>query len=241
MKVLLKVVIILSAAFVSVNGQDNGGPNEPSRGVFPAFDLGGKLVKIPAPANFAETMSRYPQIAGRLIASESPLNDVLAAHIDAATLPMLNDGGEPDIPYYTKVSVPKHLRSADVSLADFRALAAELKRQPPLALQATLKKDESEADARLSGFWGMAANMKVGETRTIGHFNEQDRVISSLFVTNSEAFGRRFAIIGSMSLVLVNDRLIFLYVFRTTTDPRDQEDVIGLTKSWTARTIEANR
>ncbi|MGD9587809.1 MAG: hypothetical protein AB7Q37_08050 [Pyrinomonadaceae bacterium] len=241
MNAIGKVVILFAAASVSVLGQNGSGPKSQDSGVPPSHDLGGKRICIPAPEHFTDTIERFPLIAGRLLASETPLNEVLAAHIDDSILPLLKDGGEPDIPFYTKASVPKHLKSTDISSDEFRALAAELKRQPPLALQSALKKQEADMDSRISEFWGVSANMKVGETRTIGHFNEQPNAISSLFVTHSEAFGRRFLTIGSMSLVHVNDRLLFLYVFRTTADPQDQSAVIDITKGWIARTLQANR
>jgi len=241
MNSIVKVVIVLAAAVISVVGQNGSGTGEGEIGPLMVHDLGGKRLKIPAPDNFTESMLRYPQIAGRLLASETPLNEILAAHIDNSVLPLLKDGGEPDIPFYTKASVPKHLKATDVSSEDFRTLAGELKRQSPFAVQATLKKEETEIDARVSEFWGMAANIKVGETRTVGHFNEQERAISSLFVTHSEAFGRRFLIVGTMSLVHINERLLFLYVFRTTTDAEDHKAVVDLTKTWITRTLQANR
>src|SRR5688500_14773661 len=74
------------------------------------FDLGGRSVRVPAPESFTDTVRNYPRIAERLIASESPQNEVLAVHVTDEILPRIKNGEEPDLPFYTKVSVWKQLK-----------------------------------------------------------------------------------------------------------------------------------
>ena len=206
----------------------------------PSVDLGGRSVKIPSPDNFTDTVVLFPRIAARLIASESPLNDVLAVHVTDDILPQLKNGYEPDLPFFTKVSVLKQLRTADVDLHEFQALAAEFEKQSPGMLQTVVKSTEKGSGDRLSKHWGTDTNLKIGETRSLGHFDKQPRSISSMFLMNLEIFDRKMIVLGSMSLVNVNKRLLFIYVFRIPTSDHDNEIVASFTKAWTAKIISSN-
>ena len=204
-----------------------------------AVDLGGRFVRIPAPDRFTDTMLLFPRIAGRLIASESPLNEVLAVHVTDDILPQLRNGDEPDLPFFTKVSVLKQLRSADVE-PDFQAIKTEFEKQSPGMLQSVVSSGEKGAGERLSKHWGGETNLKIGETRSLGYFDKQPESISALFVMNLEIFDRKMVILGSMSLVHVNKRLLYVYVFRIPTSDNDQNIVTNFTKAWTAKLIAAN-
>ncbi len=204
-----------------------------------SVELGGRLVRIPAPENFTDTMVLYPHIAARLIAAESPTNDVLAVHVTNEILSRINNGEEPDLPFYTKVSVSKQLKAADIEALEFQTLTAEFEKQSPGALQSIVKTGEKGAGEALSKHWGTDARLKIGETKMLGYFNKQPQAISSMFLMNLEIFDRKLLVLGSMSLVHVNKRILFLYVFRTADS--DQAVVADFTKSWTAKTVAANQ
>ena len=203
-------------------------------------NLGGRSVKVPAPDNFTDTMALHPRIAGRLIAAESPMNEVLAVHVTDEIIPRIRNGEDPDLPFYTKVSVLKELKAADVEAADFQALAAEFEKQSPGMLQSILKSGEKGTGERLNQHWGGETNLKIGETRNLGYFDKQPRSISSMFLMNLEIFNRKMLVLGSMSLVHVNKRVLFVYVFRLPTSDKEQEAVSDFTKTWTAKIIAAN-
>lgn len=204
------------------------------------FDLGGRSVRVPAPDQFTDTMINYPHIAGRLIASESPMNEVLTVHVTNDILPQLEKGDDPDLPFFTKVSVAKRLKSADIEAADFQLLVAEFEKQSPGSLQSVIKSTEKRADEGLSNYWGTKAELKFGETKMLGHFNKQSQAISSLFLMNLEIFNRKLTIVGSMSMVHINKRLLYVYVFRIPASDDDPTVVADLTKSWTAKIVAAN-
>jgi hypothetical protein len=229
------ILFVTSFAFSQTGMKDAALVAQPA-----SVDLGGRNVRIPAPDNFTDTMTQFPRIAGRLIASESPLNEVLAVHVADEILPRLKNGDDPDLPFYTKVSVLRQLRNADMETAEFQALAAEFEKQSPGMLQSIVKSGEKGTDERLSKYWGGETNLKIGETRTLGHFDIQPRSISSMFIMNLEIFDRPMLILGSMSLIHVNKRLLFLYVFRLPTTGNDQNIVAEFTRSWTAKIVAAN-
>jgi hypothetical protein len=205
------------------------------------YDLGGRSVRVPAPERFTDTVLHYPRIAARLIASESPENEVLAVHVTDEIMPQIKAGGEPDLPFYTKVSVWKQLKGADVETHEFRSLAAEFEKQSPAALQSIAKTGETGAGERLTTHWGSEANLKIGETRLLGVFDKQPQSVSSMFLMSLEMFNRKLLVLGSMSLVHVNKRVLFLYVFRTPESAADQDLVAEMTRSWVARTVAANK
>jgi len=205
------------------------------------YDLGGRTVRVPAPESFTDTVQHYPRIAARLIAAESPQNEVLAVHVTDEIVPQIKAGGEPDLPFYTKVSVWKQLKGADVETHDFRSLAAEFEKQSPGTLQSIAKAGETRAGERLTTHWGSEVNLKIGETRLLGIFDSQPQSVSSMFLMSLEMFNRRVLVLGSMSLVHVNKRILFLYVFRTPESAADQDLVAEVTRSWVARTVAANK
>ena len=93
---------------------------------------------------------------------------------------------------------------------------------------------------RLGQHWGGETNLKIGETRTLGYFDKQPHSISSMFLMNLEIFDRPMLILGSMSLVHANKRLLFVYVFRITSSGKDRDLVAKFTKAWTSKIITAN-
>ena len=206
-----------------------------------SVQLGGRVVRIPTPDKFTDSMLHFPRIASRLIAAESPTNEVLAVHVTDEIVSVLRDGQDPDVPFYTKVSVFKELKGVEVEPWDFNALVSDFEKQSPGALQSVVKKAEKDMGDRLNDFWGSDAGLRIGETRMLGYFDKQPQSISSMFLMNIEQFDRKVVILGSMSLLYVNKRVLFLYVFRIPTGTADQERVEGVTKSWTAKTIAANK
>ncbi len=232
----LALFVLLTAAVFA----QNIGKAMPPEPPLPSIELGGRSIRIPCPDNFTDTTALFPRIAARLIASESPLNDVLAVHVTDDILPQLKNGYEPDLPFFTKVSVLKQLKGVDVEQLEFQALAAEFEKQSPGMLQSAVRSNEKVSDDRLSKHWGTKTNLKIGETISLGHFDKQPRSISSMFLMNLEIFDRKMIVLGSMSLVNVNKRLLFVYVFRIPTSDNDEEIVTNFTKAWTAKIVSAN-
>lgn len=196
-----------------------------------SYDLGERKVRVPAPDNFTDTMVLYPRIAGRLVASESPLNEVLAVHVTDEILPQIKNGEEPDLPFYTKVSVLKQFKAVDVESADFQSLVADVEKQSPGALQSIAKSGEKTSNEGLNKHWGGDVGLKIGETRILGHFDKQLQSYSTMFIVNLEMFNRKMTVLGSMSLVHVNKRVLFLYIFRLPTSASDQDVVANVAKS----------
>lgn len=213
----------------------------PRPAVAEAYDLGSRKVRIPAPDGFVDTMVLYPRIAGRLIASEAPINEVLAVHVTEEIVPAIKTGAEPDLPFYTKVSVMREVKSIDLDDMSFQALIGAFEKQWAGALQEVIKPTEKGAGERLKEYWGRDTELKIGETQTFGFFNKQKQAISSLFTMNVDIFQRKMTVVGSMSMVHTNDRLLFLYVFRVRSPQNDEELVMDLTEKWITKVLAANR
>jgi hypothetical protein len=206
-----------------------------------SVELGSRTVRIPAPDRFTDSLLHFPRIAARLMAAESPMNEVLAVHVTDEIVPVLKDRQDPDLPFYTKASVLKEFKNIDVEAAEFQSLAADFEKLSPGSLQSIAKNAEQGTGERLNHHWGTETSLRIGETRMLGYFDKQPQSISSLFIMNAEMFNRKLLILGSMSLVYVNKRVLFLYVFRVPDSADDQSMVTSVTRSWTAKTIAANK
>lgn len=231
------------ALAVSVTGpafSQNAETAYDQKGAFSVFDLGGRSVRIPAPVQFTEAVTAFPHIAARVAAGENPMNEVLAVHVSNSIVPDLKGGGEPDLEFYTKVSVLKQIKATDITPDEFTDLADAFERQSPGALQTIVKNGEAGTTERLNNHWREDVGLKIGETRMLGYFGRKQGSVSSMFIMDVEMFKRRSVILGSMSMVHVNNRVLFLYVFRIRQSDKDREAVVGLTKSWIAATLAAN-
>lgn len=230
---LLSIVVI----FLSFAGSILAQKVEVASSQTDVYDLGTRKVRIPAPDGFVDTMVLYPRIAGRLIASEAPVNEVLAVHVTEDLIPSIKSGAEPDLPFYTKVSIMREAKSMDLDDVTYQGLVGAFEKQWTGALQEMIKPIEKGAGERLKEHWGRDAELKLGETKTFGFFNKQKQVISSLYAINVDIFQRKMTVIGSMSMLQANGRLLFLYVFRIRSPQNDEQLVMDLTEKWTSKVM----
>jgi len=93
----------------------------------------------------------------------------------------------------------------------------------------------------LEEVWGTETKARVADQKNLGYFQDANNVVSVLMAMNLEMNGRTTPLIGSTSFLLVNKRLIFLYMFKRTSAKEDAETMIDLTKKWTAAVLAANK
>jgi hypothetical protein len=209
-----------------------------------SYRLGSRTVRIPAPDKFTDTMVLYPHIAQILIVSESPGNEVLAAHVADEILPQIKGGAMADLPFYTKVSVMKRVKEMDAVAADFQAAAASIEKQAPTLLTEdgpALNQANKNIQGGLSKLYGTDVGISVSEPKVLGAFNKSSDVISILVLMKVKTRTGEIPLVSSMSLLLVNKRLIFLYAYRAMSGEDDLEILRDFTKAWTAKTVAANK
>lgn len=57
-----------------------------------SVEIGNRTVRLPSPDRFTDAIMHFPRVASRLIAAESPMNEVLAVQVTDEIAPALRKG-----------------------------------------------------------------------------------------------------------------------------------------------------
>jgi hypothetical protein len=207
------------------------------------FQLGSKAIRVPAPEGFVDTATRFDKVALRLATTEAPQNETIASYVPESLVSKLTENQNIDLPIYAKFSVGRRIKDLDCSPQNFATTVAGFKAFFPTLLdpnsQAT-KQLESDISGELKELSGKDQTVRLSGQKNLGYFQETPDVFSGLSAVNLEVNGKSMPLIGSASLVRVNDRLIFLYVYKQTTSKDDVALMMDLAKKWTASVLFAN-
>jgi hypothetical protein len=78
-------------------------------------------------------------------------------------------------------------------------------------------------------------------SKIFGTFDKTDRVFSSMILVGTEINGRKVSTLGTMSVVFVNHRLVYVYAYKMSPTEGDVKEMNAFTKKWTARIVAANK
>jgi hypothetical protein len=230
MKTLL-LVLLLATTLVAQTSSDS-------------YQLGNRKVRIPAPEGFVDITTTLDDIASRMRATEDPGNDFLATHVPESFIPKLKVSQNIDLGFYTKVSVSKRARSVDMTPELFASVVAEGEKNAGAYMDPNgpLMKNAAKNSGRgLSDLLGTETTVAVTGSKSLGYFEKTDKVFSELVAVNIEIQGRKLSILFSSSFVNVNQRLIFVYVYKMEPKAEDVGIVRDFTKTWTAKIVAANK
>jgi len=235
MKNLPLVVVLCVFAVLPLRAQTTS--------VSDTFQLGSREVRVPAPEGFVDTEPRFDRVALRLATTEAPQNETIASYVPESLVPKLTENQNIDLPIYAKFAVGRRVKALDCSPENFATTVAGFKAFFPTLLdpnsQAT-KQLEGDISNELKELSGKDQTVRLSGQKNLGYFEETENVFSGLSAVNLEVNGKSMPLIGSASLVRVNDRLIFLYVYKVTTSKDDVGLMMNLAKKWTTAVLFAN-
>lgn len=241
MKNLLLSFLILLGAFSPLSAQEPPPlPLVNSDG----YQLGSRRVRIPPPAGFVEISKQFDRVAARLNATEDPGNDMLAIHVPKTFVANLTASQDIDLVFYTKVSISKKARTADSTPAQFQAVVAEFEKSfntymdPDGQLMKNIERNSSKG---LTEIYGKNTNVGFSEMSNLGFFEKTQNVFSGMIMANLEINDRKLTILGTLSLVNVANRLIFVYAYKMDPKGEDVAMLRDFTKNWTADIVAANK
>jgi hypothetical protein len=175
--------------------------------------------------------------------TESPDLDILAAHVPNSMVEVLSKGPA-DMNFYTKVSVAKRARNYDLTPEGFDELIATVEKNFSSYLDLNspvMKRTVDNANTNLKEKLGPDTNIGLSQPTNLGFFDKKPGVFSAMILTNVEAPGVKKTVLNSISYVLVNKRLIYVYGFKALTNNEDVKILEDFTKKWTAAIIAANK
>lgn len=232
---VVSLVICLLALSFSALAQGSGAS---------VLKLGNRTVRVPSPSGLVEGSARFSHLKSRFVVTESPGNDMLAVFVPESILPILEKGNIPPYDQWAKISILKKFNATDVDAATFKLFADKFEKTLPQLIDEqspAFKNAVSNMRKGLSGLLGQKVEADLTQPKSLGIFDRQQNIHSTLIVsTLSDARGSRL-ILGTLSLLRVNQRLLFVYTYQTLTDENDADRIRKFTKKWTADILAANK
>lgn len=192
------------------------------------FDVGGVTIEAPAIPGFNEISAISPEVVELMQSLIPPTNRMLGVYMTDADHEKLLAGEAVDFDRYILLQVNKEFESQAVTRRDFETIATQFKAQQ----DAIMEKAEAGAGALLDNAsshlaekYDISAEMRLGEQRSLGMFlDEPDAVaftILAKYQASMEGASFDYVMAGAISLVRLNQRIVFLYVYSRYETPDD--------------------
>jgi hypothetical protein len=208
------------------------------------YQLGTKRVVIPPPAGFVEAMSQSDLVARVMAGTEDPRNEVLASHLPAELMDALRKGQQPEMHFYTKVSVVRMLKAHEMSEAEFAAIVAEFEKSSQQVLDIngpTMKSAVRNLREGLSNVKGAEVPLEVTQPQNLGSYEKSKDVYSVMLLMTVKGPTGELPILAGGSFVRVRSRLLFIFTYRKFTSEKDAEVLRDFSRQWVAQIVAANR
>lgn len=223
------------------------GPAQTPKAGAKTFQLGDRLIAIPAPDGFEEAASQFESIRNRFSATEDPGNDMLAVHLSIADSEKVRRGDDNSFSFYTKVSVNKAFRDRDVSDADFSDIVGRFKQSTSTLLDInspSMKATLENLEKSLSELNKQSTNLDISEPVNLGEFDNRPNVyglmlLLTLRMQSGETQVNR-VVVGTLSFVRMKQRLIYCYTYRKYDSKADIAILRDFTKQWIGKILAAN-
>jgi len=177
------------------------------------------------------------------MATEDPGNEPLATHFPVSVIPQFEANQDHDLEFYTKVSISKRARTTDLTPEAFWQIQSSVDREigALFGAEGTLRnRIEGNAGKGLSALWDNQTSVRIDLPLNLGVFDRGERVISSMVFLKYEVNAKKCSMLATMSFLSVNQRLLFVYAYKTNWVKEDIEMLRDFTKKWTAAIIAAN-
>lgn len=211
------------------------------------YRMGDRSVSIPPPQGFVEASSRSENVKKVFEATEATALDMLAVHVSAEVMEKIARGEYPELEFYTKVSVPKRLRSVEQSQADFsnivsyvRANNAKVFDFKSPEMQSQLKHQNKSLSELLKEDtrFDLSQPVNLGEIENTA--NSYGVLLLTKLKIQSDSKQLEKVLVSGASAVRVKNRLVWIYTFRTFNSDKDADILRDFTKRWLADIVRAN-
>ncbi|HKX82610.1 MAG TPA: hypothetical protein VJL58_00190 [Pyrinomonadaceae bacterium] len=233
MRTLLLVVSIavLFASFISAQ--------TPS-----SFDLGSKTVKIPAPDGFTEITAVLPRVVSRLAATEDEGNEILAIHLPEKLLNKFTFDEERDLEFYAKASIARPAKTMEFTREMFAEYVAKMEKKFDTYLEPDgemIQRIKGNAEKGITQYWGNNDTVALNQPKSLGFFDKGDDVFSAMLFINVSVGRKKYPLLVTTSSLNINNRLVFLYVYKMSASEKDAATLRTFTRSWTAAVLAAHK
>lgn len=204
-----------------------------------SFETGGTPIVIPSPAaemsemgyDNRALMEIFVPVNNRLIAAFAPTKDLpgLTKRADDLTLTK-----------YAMVEVPRRSEYADIGAADFRKVAAGVRKQFGETMHASTKEAQEEFRRRLDSLDLDEVTVDIGKPLQLGTFFSRPDAYGFGMIVPVSTGDRKVKMGMGVALIRVKRRLLFVYLYAAY---KGKDTVLWLrekTEGWAAAILKAN-
>jgi len=210
------------------------------------FTIGDVKLNIPSPAGFVRIDGKNKEWDGVMAKFVPATNRFLCTYGTEKDLADLQGGKFPDSPQSFQLQTFKQSEKMTVSIKDFEQAKTEIRN---LNIGKAMKKEAqnmlNKASSDLQKQTGQKIDLKVGETRQLGIFEETDTSIAFAAVMNlgTGAGGdeaKNITMYMGGCTVVVKGKLLFMYSYADSTQADAEEWVKKSVIDWKNAVLEAN-
>ena len=207
-----------------------------------------EIISVPAYAGFVEISKISPDTMAMFKDMLPPTNNLHAVFVTASDAGKLLKSQSPELKRYLIVQTAKSLESVALGARHFAELRTKIREEyESLFDQNKSKIDElaKNASQKLSNRISDKFEMKVGEMLPMSINSETAYHISlsslNKFSTSTADENTEFISAGTMSMVLLKGRVVYLNVFSTYNNLEDLKWTQSVAEKWTESTVRSNQ
>lgn len=219
--------------------------------------LGDKLIYIPSPEGFEEAVAQFEIIRKLFVATESPVNDLLFAHLPNTDCDVLRTGQIPTLTRYTKIAVLREVRTQSFSEDDMKAVVAEFRKNGSALLDPEGSAMKAVVENVEKGLAKLDSKKKhelgFTQSQNLGEFDVRPDVYSvMLFMTyKMEIAGTpsTIPVLASLTFLKLKNRLVYVNAYHGISSPEAVKTELKpgvaalklFTTKWVNEILAANR
>jgi len=211
-------------------------------------NLGGKVVVLPAPDGYEEVSQQWENVKTVFTAMVPSNGDLLAAYLQVSDCELIRQGQIPLMPSWLMVNIYREARTHVSDRAEFARIVAYA-RQDTESLLDPNKKGMKEQFARVDKFlteaYSKDVKLDLSKPKVLGEFDSRPNVYSNLLLLklNVHMDGKEVdhpPLLGTMSLVLIKQRIITVLTYKKLESKADAKTLTQLTTKWIDEILAAN-
>jgi len=209
--------------------------------------VGGQNISIPSPSGFSEISSISPEIFQLFKDMGTPTNRLLAVFISQEDIRSLSQGEDALLDSFMTIESVKKIEFLSLTEVQFKELRTAIRSQFYTMFEEQrelIDKLADNAGRSISKTNGEDVNYNVGDIVPLGIDSETDTsIIASGLTTHRVTVGGESTediTAATWCTLLVNGKVISLYVYKTYNEASELEWTRQMTQSWTNSILSAN-
>lgn len=205
------------------------------------------IVLLPAPLGFTEASRRSAKMQQLSRLLTLPHKEFLALYVSTEDMQRIRSGKQPQMEQYITAQISSAAREKRILVKTFRQLRVKLRQRLSGKREYSVAPGQKQIN-RITGKLHQQApdmkSIKVGTMRPIGILFDGRQAISYgvlvKYRTSTNKLSEDILMIGSVTYLMVKNKLLSVYVFRVYKNDNDIQWVSKTTKGWVRSIMRRN-